>query len=200
MRTHSYSPIHKPTSTPIIVFFLLWDFVPKAWSQLGSSTGSSQGATASQLPLSGRSAQSGSVTSTQSSVPGTTTSVNTINPSVQVQGPFAGSMSGSQFSGKLSLQDAVNRGLHFNLGSVGQSLLVKQAQGQSRVARSSLLPNVNGSLGETVEQLNLQANGVRIKSPVPGFGIPSIVGPFNFFDLRARLSQTVDLTAWNNYR
>ena len=200
MRTHSCLPIHKGTGTLVITFFLLWAFAPNAWSQLGTSAAGSQGATASQLPLSGRTAQNGSVTSTQSSVPGTTTSVNTINPNIQVQGPFAGSVSGPQFSGKLSLQDAVKRGLHFNLGAVGQSLLVKQAHGQSRVARSSLLPNVNGSLAETVEQLNLQANGVRVKSPIPGFGIPNIVGPFNFFDLRARLSQTVDLTAWNNYR
>ncbi len=45
------------------------------------------------------------------------------------------------------------------------------------------------------------ASGVRFSSPVPGFSFPSVVGPFNFFDLRATLSQTVlDLTAWNNYR
>jgi outer membrane protein TolC len=141
------------------------------------------------------------VAATQSSVPGTTTSVSTINPSVQVQGAFSGSMTGTQFSGRLSLQEAVQRGLRFNLGSVGLSHAADQAHGQSRVARSALLPNINGSLAETVEQLNLKANGVRIKSPVPGFGIPSIVGPFNFFDLRARLSQSVfDLTALNNYR
>lgn len=37
--------------------------------------------------------------------------------------------------------------------------------------------------------------GVRIAAA------PPVVGPFNYFDLRARLSQTVaDLTAWNNYR
>ena len=49
--------------------------------------------------------------------------------------------------------------------------------------------------------MNLRALGVRIASPVPGVSIPSVVGPFNYFDLRARLSQTVaDLTAWNNYR
>ena len=37
--------------------------------------------------------------------------------------------------------------------------------------------------------------------PVPGFSPPTIVGPFNFFDLRASLSQTVlDITARNNYR
>ena len=46
-----------------------------------------------------------------------------------------------------------------------------------------------------------RAEGLRFSSPIPGFGIPSIVGPFNYFDLRARLTQTVaDMTALNNYR
>ncbi len=63
------------------------------------------------------------------------------------------------------------------------------------------MPNVNGSLSETVQQIDLKADGLRFSSPIPGFGIPSIVGPFNYFDLRARLTQTVaDLTALNNYR
>jgi outer membrane protein TolC len=43
--------------------------------------------------------------------------------------------------------------------------------------------------------------GVRFDSPIPGFNFPTVVGPFNFIDLRARLSQAVlDLTALNNYR
>src|SRR5260221_4938374 len=169
------------------------------------ATGSSQtGATANQLPLSGKTGQTGSVTTTQSPVPGTTTSINTVNPVVQVQGPFAGSTRSTAsmpFSGKLSLSEAIQRGLQYNLGAVGQSHAARFAHGQSRVARSTLLPNVNGSLGETVEQVNLRANGVRINIPIPGAGIPSIVGPFNFFDLRARLSQTLfDSAAMNNYR
>lgn len=172
-----------------------------SWAQLGSAGGSSQGSTATPLPLSGRSGQSGSVVATESAVPGTTTSVNTLNPSIQVQGPFTGSVSGPAFSGKLSLQDAIQRGLRYNLGAVNLSHAAQQAHGQSRVARSALMPNVNGSLAETVEQVNLQAAGVRFRSPIPGFTFPTVVGPFNFFDLRARLSQSVvDLTALNNYR
>src|SRR5262249_54964957 len=78
---------------------------------------------------------------------------------------------------------------------------VRQARGQAGVARSVLLPNLNANLSETVEQLNLRATGLHFNAPIPGFTIPSVVGPFNFFDLRATLSQTVvDLTAMNNYR
>jgi outer membrane protein TolC len=172
-----------------------------AYAQPGSATSSSQGATANQLPLSGRSSQGGSVSVIQAPVPGVTTTVNTINPSVQVQGNFSGGVSGPTFGGKLSLQEAIQRGLQYNLGAVGLGLAVRQAQGQNRSVRSALLPNINGSLLETVEQVDLAASGVRIRSPFPGVNIPSIVGPFNFFDLRARLSQSVlDMAAWNNYR
>jgi outer membrane protein TolC len=162
------------------------------------------GQSANPLPLSGRPAGNGSVTSTQTAVPGTTTSVNALNPTVQVQGPYAGSANGVEkalFSGKLSLREAVQRGITYNLGTVGLSQAVRESHGQSRVARSALLPNLNGGLSEVVEQVNLKALGVRLQSPLPGLIIPSVVGPFNYFDLRARLSQTVaDLTARNNYR
>ncbi len=57
------------------------------------------------------------------------------------------------------------------------------------MARSALLPNINGNLSETVEQIDLAALGLRIS--VPGFRIPTIVGPFNYFTLQATLSQTV---------
>lgn len=172
------------------------------FGQFAAPTNPGQPASVKQVPLSGRTGQNGSVSVTESPVPGTTTSVNTINPGIQVQGPFVGSSAArGPFSGKLSLRDAIERGLQYNLGSIGLSQSVRQAHGESRVARSVLLPNLNGSLSETVEQLDLQASGIRFHIPIPGVSIPSIVGPFNYFDLRATLSQTVvDMTAWNNYR
>jgi outer membrane protein TolC len=175
-----------------------------AFGQFAPQGGQSQSTQATQVPLSGRTGQAGAVTATQSPVAGTTTSVNTINPSIQAQGPYAGSALSTAkkpFSGKLSLRDAVERGLEFNLGTVGLSLAMRQAHGQAIVARSSLMPNVNGTLSETVQQINLRAQGLRISSPFPGIGIPATVGPFNYFDLRARLTQTVaDFTALNNNR
>jgi len=175
-----------------------------AFAQLGPPASTSQGATANQLPLSGKTGQSGGVAATQSPVPGATTSVNTLNPTIQVQGPFTGSTRSTPampFSGKLALHEAIQRGLQYNLGPVGLAQAVHQAHGQSVVTRSALLPNLNGSLAETVEQINLKASGVRINVPVPGFAFPTIVGPFNFFDLRARLSQTIfDRSALSNYR
>jgi outer membrane protein TolC len=156
------------------------------------------------LPLSGRNQQGGSVTATQTAVPGTTTSVNTLNPAIVVQGPYAGSASSiaaMPFSGKLSLQESIERGLAYNLGPVGLNEMLLQARGQNKASRSVLLPNIVGVVTEAVQETNLRAVGLHINAPIPGFVFPTIVGPFNYTDFRARLTQTVfDLTALNNYR
>jgi outer membrane protein TolC len=175
-----------------------------AFGQFGAPAGATTGTVANQIPLSGRTGDTGAVTATQAPVAGTTNSVNTINPAIVAQGPYAGSALSTAkmpFAGKLSLTDAVKRGLDYNLGAIGQSLAMQQAHGQATVSRSALLPNLNGTLGETIQEVNLRAQGLRFSSPIPGFGIPSIVGPYNYFDLRARLTQNVaDYTALNNYR
>jgi outer membrane protein TolC len=64
------------------------------------------------------------------------------------------------------------------------------------------MPNLNGSLVERALQNNLTAAGIRSPS-IPGVGqlIPTVTPPFNYFDLRATLTQNLaDLTALNNYR
>jgi outer membrane protein TolC len=174
----------------------------RAGAQAGAAGASSQGAQAVQLPLSGRPGQGGSVNSTETAIPGTTSSVNTTNPAVQVQGPYTGSASSvgaMPFSGHLSFREAIQRGLVYNLGAVGLAQAVRQASGASQVVRSALLPNLNASLSENYLTENLKALGFHFS--FPGVNLPTIVGPFNYFDARARLTQTVlDLTAINNYR
>ena len=154
------------------------------------------------LPTSGRNSNAGSVTPSETAIPGTTSSVNALNTTISVSGPYTGSRAGGPaFSGKLSLTDAIHRALDFNLGGVGLSTAVEQARGQARVSRSALMPNLNGALREAVQQTNLRAEGFRISLPIKGFSFPTIVGPFNYFDLRATLTQSVaDMTAINNYR
>jgi outer membrane protein TolC len=186
----------------LAVFFI---YTAGALAQLGAPSGSGGGTTsAAQLPVSGRNGQNGSVTAAETPIPGTTSSVNTLNTTVQAQGPYAGSRDGAArqpFSGKLSLREAVARGLAYNLGTVGMGTALRQSQGQAKVARSALLPQLNGNLRETVLQENLRALGLRVSLPFPGFNFPTIVGPFNYFDLRATLTQNVaDMTALNNYR
>jgi outer membrane protein TolC len=174
----------------------------RADAQFGAGSATSQGAQAVQLPLSGRPGQGGSVNTTETAVPGTTSSVNTLNPTVLVVGPYTGSASSvaaMPFSGQLSFREAIQRGLVYNLGAVGLANAVRHASGSSQVVRSALLPNLNASVNENYLTENLKALGFHFS--FPGLALPTIVGPFNYFDARARLTQTVlDLTAINNYR
>src|ERR1700686_2001239 len=178
-------------------------FAAPAFAQFGSPPGQSQGAQAVQLPLSGRTAQSsGTVKTSEAPAPSTTATVNTLSPSVQVQGAYAGStpsVANMPFSGKLGLHEAIQRGLAYNLGQTGATQNVRQTQGISKVALSSLLPNINGTVNENVQTTDLRAEGFRFS--FPGFSIPAVIGPFNYVDFRAHLSQSVfDFTAINNYR
>ena len=105
------------------------------------------------------------------------------------------------FNGKLSLRDAIERGVAYNLGPASLNEIQRQARGQQKVSRSALLPNISGTVTEALQEINLRASGVRINVPIPGFQFPTIVGPFNYNDFRARLTQTIfDRTALNNYR
>jgi outer membrane protein TolC len=150
-----------------------------------------------QLPLSGRTGPAGSAGVVQNPAPGVTTSVNTLNPAVQVQGSYAGSagLTAAGESLALGLREAIRRALEFNLASAAVTNALRQAHGQSVITRSALLPNINAGLREAVQKTNLRALGVRAAF------IPGVVGPFNYFDLRATLTQSLfDATARNNYR
>jgi outer membrane protein TolC len=142
-----------------------------------------------QLPLSGRAAQTGSVSVTQSTTnTGGGNSVNVIDSSVSATAPFNGSVPQGHVNPneiQLTLEDALSLGLRFNLGAISQAQAVLQAKGQRLVARSGLLPNVNAAVSEEFEKLNLRTQGVE-SSTFP------VTAEFNFFDARAaRLNQTI---------
>lgn len=163
-----------------------------------------QGTQSVPLPLSGRAPQAGSITATQQSQPGN--GVNTLLPTLNASGAYAGGIPAPQpFNGRLSLQDAIARGLAYNLGAAQWSNTVRQAEGQSRVARSALLPNLNSSLSEVVQQTDLKATGIRFNAPLSGIGagfsFPTVVGPFSYMQLQASLTQSIfNFTSWDNYR
>lgn len=64
---------------------------------------------------------------------------------------------------------------------------VQQALSRITQARSVLYPQLEGNAYQTRQTINLQAYGIVV--PVPGF--ETFVGPFNSFDARIRLSQTL---------
>ena len=105
------------------------------------------------------------------------------------QNPYLGGTRAGKVSATpvaLSLEDAVNRGLKQNLGSVLATDTITDARGQTWQALSELLPNVVTDTGFGVHQIALKAQiGLSIH------GVPPIVGPFGYFDSRAYLTQSV---------
>jgi len=160
-------------------------------AQLGG-TGGGPPSRAVPLPISGRTGQPGGVATVQNSLPGGVQSVNTITSSVQVQGAYAGSVLSTEAPGApvtLSLADAIRRGLQYNLGTVGFQNSIRQARGQRWVELAALLPQVSADAFVTEQQVDLAAFGFTFS--VPGFSIPTVVGPFHYFDVRAHVTQTV---------
>src|SRR5579864_1128134 len=120
----------------------------------------------------------------------------------QQQGQFQGSVptgTASPTQLPLTLRDALDRGLRTNLGLLVSGSASKIARGERLRALSSLLPQVNGTISETVEQLNLKTVGINFQAP--GFSIPTVVGPFHYTDARASSSFSVfDYSLRKNYR
>ncbi len=68
--------------------------------------------------------------------------------------------------------------------------LLRQARARSDETRAALLPNISASVGQENMTRNLEAFGIRLNIPLPGFVFPTFVGPFNVFDARAGASLT----------
>jgi outer membrane protein TolC len=96
----------------------------------------------------------------------------------------------------LTISETINRALANNLGVLLAGNSIDRARGAQWRAVSELLPNINGHVSESRQVVNLAAFGF----PLPA-GIPSVVGPFNLFDARVYLSQSVlDFKALNDAR
>ncbi len=174
-----------------------------AAAQTGAPS-SGTGARVQQVPRSGR--QGANIVSTQqSSSPAAGSSITTINTSIQVQGTYQGSVHGPSNVGPtltLTLQDAIERGLRYNLGAVSASTSLRQVRAERLAALSQLLPNINASLSMTEQKTDLQALGLSSSTlgHLP-FAFPTTVGPFHYYDARGTVTQNVfDLTAIHNYR
>ncbi len=157
-----------------------------------------------QLPVSGRTASPGRVVTLQNPLPSGLQSVNTLTSTVQVQGAYAGSVPSTSALVSppmpLSLEEALRRGLQYNLGGIEFSNTVLQADALRRQWRSELLPHVSADLLFTEQQINLAALGFT-GAVFPGANFPTVVGPFHYFDLRAGVSQSVlDLARRRNDR
>ena len=94
----------------------------------------------------------------------------------------------------LSLDDAIQRGLRYNLGLMLTSQNVTTARGARLEQLQLLLPTVTGTIKEAVQESDLQAQGLRI----PGF--PVIIGPYGYTDIRGTMKWSLlNLSALQNY-
>jgi outer membrane protein TolC len=112
--------------------------------------------------------------------------------------PYAGSIPQGTVSPEpidLSLADALDRGLKYNLGL----FLSDQTTAEARAARirslSEIIPNLNGSFGEEIQRINLQSFGFTF----PGF--PKSVGPFGLTATQATGNwNAVNLSSIDRYK
>jgi outer membrane protein TolC len=115
------------------------------------------------------------------------------------QNPFLGGIpTGEPTPGviPLSFSEALKRALSYNLGTVLGEQSLQATRGVRMLALSQLLPKVTTGVSDVQQQVNLEAFGFR-----PSPGVPTVVGPFNVFDVRAYVSQTIlDFSALNRYR
>ncbi len=85
----------------------------------------------------------------------------------------------------LSFKETISRGLRNNLGILLQGDNTLAARGQKWHELSALLPNVNAAVSETVAQQDIAAFGFKFP------GIPSVIGPYNYFSAAAYANQSV---------
>lgn len=99
----------------------------------------------------------------------------------------------------LMLGDALTRGLKYNLGLLTTQQADREIRAERIRALSGLLPNINGQLSMTEQQLNLQAFGFMFS--FPGVSIPTIVGPYSYQDAQANATVPLfDFSAISRYR
>jgi len=119
-------------------------------------------------------------------------STSTTSPSVSLPPQFLGSSPEGQPSAevlKIDFKEAIDRGLRTNLGLLVASDQAQAAVGERWRELAELLPHLSGRFIENVQTENLAALG--LKPSTIGANIPSFIGPFNYFDLRANLSQSL---------
>jgi len=115
--------------------------------------------------------------------------IRRIGPSVSDTNPLMGGVPTGTVSPepiRLTAGDAIFRALDHNLGVLLSEQNTETARGERWSALSRLLPDVSGNVSESVRKNSLEAFGFPL-----GPGFPSVVGPFNLFDARLSLSQTI---------
>ena len=115
----------------------------------------------------------------------------------QAANPFLGSVPTGQATARvldLSLSDAVERALRYNLGAIEGRENTRAAHAARLRSLNSLLTNVTGRVSASVNQINLQALGFNLT--IPGVSVSPVVGPFYVNDVRMFVTQ--ELFNWSD--
>lgn len=105
----------------------------------------------------------------------------------------------SQGPTDLSLEQAIQLAIQNNLATLLAREREQEARGFEQEARAGLLPNISGSAYQANITQNLAALGFQ-PGTFPGI-TNTFIGPFNNFDARARLVQTIfNLSAIRNFQ
>jgi len=126
------------------------------------------------------------------------TSIRFLAVAILIPGLFA------QTPLQLSLKQAVDMALAPD-GNTRVKLAeeaIQQAEARSAEARAALLPDIEGAVSEENQTRNLRAFGFTFpNAPILGFIIPTFVGPFDVFDARASVTQSIfDFSSIRNYQ
>jgi len=126
------------------------------------------------------------------------TSIRFLAVAILIPGLFA------QTPLQLSLKQAVDMALAPD-GNTRVKLAeeaIQQAEARSAEARAALLPDIEGAVSEQNQTRNLRAFGFTFpNAPILGFIIPTFVGPFDVFDARASVTQSIfDFSSIRNYQ
>jgi outer membrane protein TolC len=134
--------------------------------------------------------QSRSTTSTGSTAPSASTFLG---------GVPSGTATGASIT--LTVVDAIVRALDHNLGVLAAEEALGRTRGSRWLALAEQLPDVSGRVSETRQKIDLAAFGFGGPGGPSFPGVPTVVGPFNVFDARVFVSQSVfDLGALNDAR
>jgi outer membrane protein TolC len=116
-------------------------------------------------------------------------------------GNFSGSVPTQAAPGvlPLSLEDAIDRGLKQNLGLLLSNADVNSAAGQRWQQLSAILPHFDASPYVDTSKVSLTEFGFNFHFPPSlEFSIPSVVGPFSYYDTRLGFSDAaLDFSAIN---
>jgi outer membrane protein TolC len=129
-----------------------------------------------------------SVAQAQTTGTSTGSAVQVTIPTSISQDGFTGGVPTGKLSSEplqISFLEAIDRGLRQNLGLLLASDNSLSARGEKWKELSNLLPNVEVKSQENVEKTSLAALGFRL--PI----FPRVIGPFNYLDTRAYLTQQV---------